>query len=116
MKYVCLVYGEESVLNAMSPAESRALTDDSLAYDEELCKSGHFIVAQALMPVRSAKTVKVRNKKVLRLDGPFAETKEQLLGFILIEARDEADALEVAEKIPLAKLGSIEVRKIMELS
>lgn len=73
------------------------------------------IVAQALESTRTAKTVRVRNDQVLTQDGPFAETKEQLLGFIDIEAADEAQAVSIASKIPLAKIGSIEVRAIMDL-
>ena len=88
MKYLCLVYGEQQTLAALSEAEAQALTNESLAYDEVLQRSGHLIVAQALAPVRTAKTVRVRKRKVTVTDGPFAETKEQLLGFIMIDARD----------------------------
>ena len=116
MKYLCLVYGEQQTLAALSEAEAQALTNESLAYDEVLRRSGHLIVAQALAPVRTAKTVRVRKRKVTVTDGPFAETKEQLLGFIMIDARDLDDALAVASSIPLAHLGSIEVRAIRELS
>ena len=116
MRYLCLVYGEERTLDARSKAESEALVRDSIDYDEALRNSGHLVVAHALAPVRSAKTVRVRNKKASTTDGPFAETKEQLLGFILIEAADENDALRVAAKIPLASVGSVEVRAIKELA
>jgi len=116
MKYLYLVYGEQQILAALSEAEAQALTNESLAYDEVLQRSGHLIVAQALAPVRTAKTVRVRKRKVTVTDGPFAETKEQLLGFIMIDARDLDDALAVASSIPLAHLGSIEVRAIKELS
>jgi hypothetical protein len=120
MRYLCLVYGTEDSLpvmqNPTSGAEADALTRDSLAYNELLQASGHFIVAHALQSVRTATTVRVRGGKVLVTDGPFAETKEQLLGFILIEAKDRDDAVEVASKIPLARLGSVEVRSIMDLA
>ena len=122
MRYLCLVYGNEGSLpvtqnpNLTSSAEAGALTRDSLAYNELLQASGHFIVAHALQSVRTATTVRVRGGRVLVTDGPFAETKEQLLGFILIEAKDHDDAVEVASKIPLARLGSVEVRSIMELA
>jgi hypothetical protein len=121
MRYLCLVYGTEEGLpvmqnpNPMSKAEVSALTQESLAYNDVLWTSGHFIVAHALQPVRTATTVRVRSGQVLLTDGPFAETKEQLLGFLLIEAKDHDDAVEVASRIPLARLGSIEVRSIMDL-
>jgi hypothetical protein len=115
MKYLCLVYGEETVVTGLSPEDGRTLTRDSLAYDQGLAKKGHLIEAQALQSVRTAKTVRVRHKKVQTTDGPFAETKEQLLGFVYIEAADEQQALTIAAGIPLAKLGSIEVRAIMSI-
>ena len=116
MKYLCLVYGELSTLTGLSQADARALTEESLDYDEALQKRGHFIAAQALEPVRAAKTVRVRNGKVAVTDGPFAETKEQLLGFVLIEAPNHAEAIKVGAGIPLARLGSVEVRPIKELA
>src|SRR5215510_7055520 len=122
MRYLCLVYGAEDGLpvtqnsNPMSRAEVDALTQDSLAYNDMLRTSGHFVDAHALQSARTATTVRVRGGKVLLTDGPFAETKEQLLGFVLIEAKDRDDAVEVAAKIPLARLGSIEVRSIMDLA
>src|ERR1700675_4588045 len=99
MRYLCLVYGTEDSLpvvqnpNPMSRAEADALTHDSLAYNDLLRTSGHFIVAHALQSVRTATTVRVRGGQVLVTDGPFAETKEQLLGFVLIEATDNDDAV-----------------------
>ena len=122
MRYLCLVYGTEDGLpvmqnpNPMSRAEVEALTQDSLAYNDMLRTRGHFIVAHALQSVRTATTVRVRGGQVLVTDGPFAETKEQLLGFVLIEAKDHYEAVEVASRIPLARLGSIEVRSIMDLT
>ncbi len=116
MKYLCLVYSEEKKLDAMSESESGAFIDESLAYDEALRKSGYFLVAEALQPVQAATTVRVRNRRVSITDGPLAETKEHLAGFILVNARDLNDAIQVASKIPLARLGSVEVRPIRELS
>jgi hypothetical protein len=115
MKYVCLVYLVEQEMNAMSKREADTCTEESLAYDEALRRGGHLVVAQALQPVETATTVRVRSGKVSTTDGPFAETKEQLGGFILIEARDLNDAIQVAAKIPMARRGSIEVRPIKEL-
>ncbi len=116
MKYLCLVYLEEKKLNGLSQSESKALIKDSLAYDDVLRKSGHYVASDALQPVQEATTVRLQNGKVLVTDGPFAETKEQLGGFILINARDLNDAIQVAAKIPPGRLGCIEVRPIMELN
>ena len=113
MRFLCLVYFEPETFAALSPAGKGTLDRDSIAYDKELGKRGHYIVAEALEPVRTASTVRVRQGKALTTDGPFAETKEHLGGFILIEAEDMNEALEIAAGIPLAKLGSIEVRPIM---
>jgi len=110
-----LVYLPEQQLGSMSKSESDALTSASLAYDDELRNSGHFIVAQALQSVHSAISIRIRNNKLSTTDGPFAETREQLGGFILIDARDLNEAIQVASKIPLARLGTIEVRPILEL-
>jgi hypothetical protein len=114
MRYACLVYLVEKEMAAMSESEARACTEESLAYDEALRRSGHLIVAQALAPVETATTVRVRHGKLTATDGPFAETKEQLGGFILIEARDLNEAIQAASRIPLARRGSIEVRPIRE--
>ena len=115
MKNACLVYLVEKEMNAMSKREADSGVDESLAYDEALGKGGHLVVAPALPPVETATTVRVRNGKLSTTDGPFAETKEQLGGFILIEARDLNEALQVAAKIPMGRRGSIEVRPIKEL-
>jgi len=105
MKYLCLVYGEEQALQDMPDS-------DCLAYDEALRASGHCIASEALQPVATATTVRVRNGKVSVTDGPFAETKEHLAGFYLVEAKDLNEAIQLAAKIPPAEVGSIEVRPI----
>lgn len=105
MKYLCLVYGEEKNLDGLPDREC-------LAYDAALRESGHCLASEALQPVQTATTVRVRNGKVSITDGPFAETKEQLAGFYLIEARDLNEALQLASKIPPARVGSVEVRPI----
>jgi len=115
MKYLCLVAIDEKKLEAMSKSESDALDAESLAYDETLRKSGHFIAAQALQPVRNATTVCVQRDKVLVTDGPFIETHEQIGGFILMEAKDLNEVIQLASKIPVARMGTIEVRPIKEL-
>jgi hypothetical protein len=115
MKYLCLVYDDERNLDAMSDGEFEGLVAQCLAVDEELRKSGQVIASEALQPVQTATTVRVRNGKVSTVDGPFAETKEQLGGFFLIDAQDLDEAIQVAAKIPSARLGSIEVRPIWDL-
>jgi hypothetical protein len=112
MKYVCLVYLVEKDMNEMTKRESDACVDESLAYDNALRKSGHLIVAHALQPIEAATTIRVRNGKVSATDGPFAETKEQLGGFYLIDAGDLNDAIRVASRMPQARLGSVEVRPL----
>ena len=114
MKYLCLAYEEEETLNALSRSEWDALRGETLTYVEALRKSGHLIVTQALQSARTGATVRVRSGKLSVTDGPFAETKEQLGGFFLIDARDLKEAIQVASRWPSARLGSIEVRPIEE--
>lgn len=114
MKYLCLVYLEEKTLDALPRSERLALSDESLAYCEALQKDGQFIAASPLYPVKTATTVRVRNGTAATTDGPFAETKEQLGGFFMIDVKDLNDAIRVASKIPAARLGSIEVRPMRE--
>jgi hypothetical protein len=116
MKYLCLVYLDEKTLGALSSEEYDTLTGEAFAYNEELRKSGHYIASNALQSVQTATTIRTRNGKVTTIDGPFAETKEQLGGFVLIEARDLNDAILVASKIPPLRLGCVEVRPVKELS
>lgn len=110
MKYICLVYAEPDALSGLSPIEQSELDRDSLAYDAELQAGGHFIAASALQSVKTARTIRVRSGKPLVTDGPFAETKEVLCGFIFIEADDDDEARRIAERIPMARHGAIEVR------
>lgn len=112
MKYLCLVYFEESKLHA-APESPR--DEECLAYDGELRANGTVVASEALEPVASATTVRVREGRVSVTDGPFAETREQLGGFHLIEARDLNEAIRVAAGIPSARIGSIEVRPIRQL-
>ncbi len=116
MKYLCSVFFDEKNLDALSSKESEALDSESLAYDDVLRKGGHFLAAQALQPVEAATTIRVRGGKVTVTDGPFAETHEQIGGFILIEARDLNEAIQLASRIPAIRLGGIEVRPIKELT
>jgi hypothetical protein len=108
MKYLCLVYLEQDKLHAVPDRECAACGDN-------LRKEGYLVGAEPLQPVETATTVRVRNGRMLVTDGPFAETKEQLAGFYLIEARDLNEALQVAARIPPAREGSIEVRPVRTL-
>jgi hypothetical protein len=105
MKYLCLVYGEEKALAGMDDRHC-------VAFDEKVRASGHCVASEALQPAATATTVRVRNGRVSVTDGPFAETKEVLAGFYMIEARDLNEAIQIASKIPPAEVGSIEVRPI----
>jgi hypothetical protein len=109
MKYLCLVYLEEKDLHAVPDSDCKAFGD-------ALRNGGHAIAAEALQPVHAATTVRVRSGSLSVTDGPFAETKEQLAGFYLIDARDLNEAIALAAKIPPARVGSIQVRPVRELS
>ena len=115
MKYLCMVMVDEKKLNALSESELQALDDESLAFDAILSQGGHLIAAQALQSVTAATTVRVRNGKVSLTDGPFAETNEQMGGFILIEANDLNEAIRLASQIPVIRYGAVEVRPVKEL-
>jgi hypothetical protein len=116
MKYLCLIYYDERELDALSPPEFDALVRESLAYDETMRAGGHYVTSNALQKTTTAKSLRTGSGRVSVTDGPFAETKEQLGGFILIEAKDLDDAIRVASKIPPARLGGVEVRPVMDLS
>jgi hypothetical protein len=116
MKYLCMVFLDEKKLHALSENESQALDDESLTYDDTLRKGGHLLAAQALESIQAATTVRLRNGKVSVTDGPFAETNEQIGGFILIEAKDLNQAIQLAAKIPAIRLGGVEVRPVKELT
>ena len=115
MKFLCVVFVDEKKMRALSKSEGQSLDDASIAHDQTLRKSGQLLAAQALEPVRSAATVKVRKGKVMITDGPFAETKEQVGGFLLIEAKDRDEAIQLASRVPVASYGTIEVRPVKEL-
>jgi len=112
MKYLCLVYADESVLHSLpeSPEDT-----ECQAYAIQVAQSGRMLAAEALEPVATATTVRMRAGKVTVTDGPFAETKEQLTGFYLVEARDLNEALQLAANIPAARVGCVEVRPIRQL-
>jgi len=116
MKYLCMIFYDEKKLDALSKQEYDALTNESLAYDDVLRNSGHLLANQALQPVREATTVRPGRGKMAIIDGPFAETKEQIGGFVLISARDLNEAIQLASGIPPIRLGGVEIRPIKELT
>lgn len=116
MRYLCLVYADEARVAGMPQNEIDALIDETTANNEELQASGQLILAQALEHVAEATTVRVRDGKLSATVGPFAETNEQLGGFVFIEARDLNEAIQIAGRIPSARIGSIEVRPVIDLS
>jgi hypothetical protein len=115
MRYLCLVYGDEAKVAGLPQHEIDALIDEVLANNEELQASGQLILAEALDHVAAATTVRVRNGKLSATDGPFTETTEQLGGSVLVEARDLNEAIQIAGRIPSARIGSIEVRPVIDL-
>jgi hypothetical protein len=116
MKYLCMIFFDEKKLDALSKQEHEALVNESLAYDDTLRNSGHLLANQALQPVHAATTIRPQGGKIALVDGPFAETKEQIGGFILMAARDLDEAIQLASRIPAIRLGGVEVRPIKELA
>jgi hypothetical protein len=115
MNYVCLVYLDEATFEPMSEVERGRLINEALDSDVALRASGNFVHANALELPSAAVSVRVRNNELSTTDGPFAETKEHLSGFIVIEARDLNDAIRIAGTIPMARVGTIEVRPVRQL-
>jgi len=114
MRYLLLIAGEESVANAPSP-EGEGMSPEYAEFMKDLAERGILQGGDRLRPTTDATTVRVREGEVLTTDGPFAETKEQLGGFFLLDCKDLDEAIEVASKVPTAKIGSIEVRPIWEM-
>ena len=112
MKYLCLIYDEESAWAKMPKAEADAMMGDYYAFTEGIKKSGHYVGGNALQPTQTATTVRLRGGKVSTTDGPFAETKEQLGGYYLIEAKDLNEAIQLASRCPGARHGAVEVRPL----
>ena len=113
MKYLCLIYENEQNWSHYTKNQGDSMMAEYGSFTQDIQKSGHMIGGEALQPTHTATTVRVRNGKVSTTDGPFAETKEQLGGYYLIEATDLNDAIQVAARIPGAKTGSVEVRPVM---
>jgi hypothetical protein len=117
MKYICLGYMEESRWDTMSEAERNAFVDECFAYDDELRKNGHFVGGEALQSVRNATTLRHQGGRVSITDGPFAETKEQLGGIMILEARDLDHAIQLMSRHPSIRMGGcFEVRPAADLS
>lgn len=116
MKYLCLIYENEKDWESLPPAESEAVMNEYFAFTNDIRTSGKYLGGEALQPTATATTVKVRNGKVSTTDGPFVETKEQLGGYYLIDAKDLNEAIQIASRIPSARYGGIEVRPVMDFS
>ena len=115
MKYLLMCCHEEKMFDAMPKSECEAVMKETMAYCEALKKSGQLIAVEQLEPVATAMTLRVRNGKLSPTDGPFAETKEQIGGYFLINARDLNEAIQVASRFPAVRFGSMEVRPVREL-
>ena len=116
MQYLLMIYRNEAELGKLGPAERKQMMADYGAFTQSIVQSGHFKAGDGLQPTTTATTVRVREGKTLTTDGPFAETREQLGGYYLIDAKDLDTALGIAARIPGAKTGSIEVRPVMVYS
>ena len=115
MNYLCLIYSDENRWDALSKTEHEKMMGEYFEYTESIRKSGHYVGGNPLQSTRTATTIRIRDGKTSTSDGPFAETKEQLGGYYLIEAKDLNEAIQVASRIPGARYGSIEVRPIAEI-
>ena len=116
MKYICLGYMEDKKWDTMSDSERNAMMDECFAYDDVLRKNGHFAGGEALQSAQDAKTLRWKNGKVTVTDGPYAETKEQLGGILILEARDLNHAIELMSKHPGVKAGPFEIRPAADLT
>lgn len=116
MRYACLIYDDEKKLGGMSKAESDTFMSEYFQFTEEVKQSGQYVAGEALHPINSATSLRIRSGKLSTTDGPFAETREQLGGFYLIDARDLNEAIQIASRIPSAKTGTIEVRPVVDFS
>lgn len=115
MKYLCLLYSDEQGIAALPETEYKAAVNEYAAFTESIQNSGHYVAAQRLQPTHTATTIRSRNGKISTTDGPFAETKEQLGGFYLIDARDLNEAIQIASRLPATRRGCVEVRPIWEM-
>ena len=116
MRYLCLIYENEKQWESLPQAESEAIMGEYFAFTETIRGNGKLVAGEALQPTPTATTVRVRNGKISTTDGPFVETKEQLGGFYLIDAKDLNEAIQIAAKIPSARFGGVEVRPVVDFS
>lgn len=116
MRYLCMIFYDEAKLNALSEPELTAAVDEALDYDDVMREEGHYVTSGALTSVESSTTLRMEDGKMFITDGPFAETKEQIGGFIVIEARDLDEAIRVASRMPPAQFGGVELRPIRALT
>ena len=114
MKYMLLIYHDEQTWNQLTEAEREAIYLEYRELRQQLQSSGQYLMGNQLQPTTTASTVRVRDRKHLVTDGPFAETREQLGGFFLIDAKDLDEAKSIAAKIPSARMGSVEIRPVVE--
>jgi hypothetical protein len=116
MKYLCLIYFDETIWQRLPTSQAEEVKREYYAFTDRIKQSGHYLGGNPLQPTHTATTVRVRSGKISTTDGPFAETKEQLAGYYLIEAKDLDDAMRVASGIPGARFGCVEVRPILEVT
>lgn len=116
MRYACLIYDAESTWSAMPKADADKYMGEYHVFTQDIKKSGHYVAGEALQPTSTATTVRVRGGKITTTDGPFADTKEQFGGFYLVEAKDLNEAIQIAARIPSARIGTIEVRPIVDFA
>jgi hypothetical protein len=116
MKYLCLIYSDEALWPKLPKAETDKMMSEYMAFTDSIRTSGHYIGGNRLQPTSMAATVRIRNGKASTTDGPFMETREQLGGYYLVEARDLNEAISIATRIPGARVGSIEVRPVAEVA
>ncbi|HUG52498.1 MAG TPA: YciI family protein [Vicinamibacteria bacterium] len=113
MKYLLLIYENEAAFAGLPEGEQGKVFEEYMDYTRRIKKDGNYVSGEALQPISTATTVRVKNGKTVTTDGPFAETREQLGGFYMVEARDLDEAIKLAAAIPASRTGSIEVRPIM---
>lgn len=116
MKFMCLVIVDQDLANTMQPQDWAVMTERSQAYDRALVERGVYVHAEALESAETARTVRVRGDDAMITDGPFTESKEVIGGFILVDVADQTAAMQIARNIPMARLGAVEVRPVMNFS
>ena len=116
MRYACLIYDDETKLGGMSKTDADAFMGEYFQFTEDVKQSGQYVAGEALQPINSATSLRIRSGKLSTTDGPFAETREQLGGFYLIDARDLNEAIQIASRIPSARTGTVEVRPVVDFS